>query len=366
MPITAQANGKTFNFPDGTTPEQMGASIDEFFAGSAAPTTGEIPPTEQRETPAPRPAARRSRGGVAVRNADIQEGKNLLNLFNQGQLNTQGLSDKQRGNLEVERIKAIPELADVGLQNFLGEEGLDTFITAAVGLTTFDPNEFGNILSSRHPQIGITTTKDGQTLAVNNETGTVVNLNKPGLSMVDIFQGLGVVSAFTPSTRAAAAAPAAFTRLFGQQAPAATSRAIAGGVTAAATETGIQGAQEAAGGTCDKGAIALAGGLGAGAELVGPLLSAPINKLRQGQRAAEETAEQTARRELFESEKLVPTRAQVTRDPGEFQAQASIEKTDPTGGISRQLEGQEQILQERIRQVGDLTGLCLSVPKYST
>ena len=32
MPITATAQGKTFTFPDGTTPEQMGSAIDEFFA----------------------------------------------------------------------------------------------------------------------------------------------------------------------------------------------------------------------------------------------------------------------------------------------------------------------------------------------
>lgn len=341
-------------------PEQQGTSEQVqappvqkagFDLSSARPET-----EDQRITPAPRGRAGRSRGGVAVRNADIQEGRNLLNLLNQRQLNVQGLTDKQRGNLEVERIKAIPELAEVGLQKFLGEEGLDTFLTAAVGLTTFNAGEFGEILSSRHPQIGITTTKEGQTLAVNNETGTVVNLNREGLSMVDIIQGLGVASAFTPAARGAAAAPAAATRLFGQQAPVAATRALAGAAGAGATETGIQGFQEAAGGTFDSGEVALAAGLGAGAELVGPLLSAPINKLRSGQRAAEETAEQTARRELFESEKLVPTRAQITRDPGEFQSQASIEKTDPTGGISRQLEGQEQILHGRIQQVGQLTG----------
>lgn len=334
-----------------TQPSQGGG----FDLSSARPE-----PEGQREVPSParRGGSLRSgvRGGVGVRNANIREGKNLLNLLNQGLLSTQGLTDKQRGNLEVERIKAIPELAEVGLQNFLGEEGLDTFLTAAVGLTTFNAAEFGKILSSRHPQIGITTTKEGLTLAVNNDTGKLVNLNKEGLSMVDIIQGLGVASAFTPASRFAAGAPGALTRLFGQQAPSLISKAGAGGLAALATETGIQGAQESAGGTFDKGDVFLAGGLGASAELIGPLLSAPINKVRQGQRAAEETLEQTARRKLFESEKLTPTRAQVTRDPGEFQSQASIEKTDPTGGISRQLEGQEQILQERIRQVGDLTG----------
>ena len=39
MPITAQAKGKTFTFPDGTTPEQIGVVIDEFFNNQPAPQT---------------------------------------------------------------------------------------------------------------------------------------------------------------------------------------------------------------------------------------------------------------------------------------------------------------------------------------
>lgn len=36
MPITAQAQGKTFTFPDGTSPQQMGQVIDEFFSQQPA------------------------------------------------------------------------------------------------------------------------------------------------------------------------------------------------------------------------------------------------------------------------------------------------------------------------------------------
>lgn len=35
--VTAKAQGKKFTFPKGTTPEQMGEAIDEYFAGTAAP-----------------------------------------------------------------------------------------------------------------------------------------------------------------------------------------------------------------------------------------------------------------------------------------------------------------------------------------
>jgi hypothetical protein len=38
--VTAQ--GKTFNFPDGTTPEQMGLAIDEYFAQAAEPQKGDL------------------------------------------------------------------------------------------------------------------------------------------------------------------------------------------------------------------------------------------------------------------------------------------------------------------------------------
>ena len=38
MPITATAQGKKFTFPDGTSPEQMGGAIDEFFAQQPAKT----------------------------------------------------------------------------------------------------------------------------------------------------------------------------------------------------------------------------------------------------------------------------------------------------------------------------------------
>ena len=35
----ATANGKTFNFPEGTTPEQMGAAIDEYFGAEPVAAT---------------------------------------------------------------------------------------------------------------------------------------------------------------------------------------------------------------------------------------------------------------------------------------------------------------------------------------
>lgn len=45
MAITATAQGKTFTFPDGTSPEQIGQAIDEFFAGQVS--TPEVQQLEQ-------------------------------------------------------------------------------------------------------------------------------------------------------------------------------------------------------------------------------------------------------------------------------------------------------------------------------
>ena len=51
MPIVANAQGKRFTFPDGTTQEQMGASIDEFFAQQAPQAAPQVAP--QAPPPAP-------------------------------------------------------------------------------------------------------------------------------------------------------------------------------------------------------------------------------------------------------------------------------------------------------------------------
>ena len=66
MPI-AQAQGRTFNFPEGITPEQMGVAIDEFFSSQQgaepdqqdllSPTARqELAPEQQQQLLEARPA----------------------------------------------------------------------------------------------------------------------------------------------------------------------------------------------------------------------------------------------------------------------------------------------------------------------
>ena len=53
MPIVANAQGKRFTFPDGTTQEQMGSAIDEFFAQQIPPPAAQAAPQTQQPTAQP-------------------------------------------------------------------------------------------------------------------------------------------------------------------------------------------------------------------------------------------------------------------------------------------------------------------------
>lgn len=68
---TAVANGKKFKFPKGTTPEQMGAAIDEYFANN--------PPAQAAPAPAPEQAPAADRGTTL--SSLIGQGSELANQY---------------------------------------------------------------------------------------------------------------------------------------------------------------------------------------------------------------------------------------------------------------------------------------------
>ena len=68
---TVTANGKTFNFPDGTTTEQIGVALDEYFAG-------QIQPIESASAPASSDERRR-----ATRQKDRGGGSTPLDVANE-------------------------------------------------------------------------------------------------------------------------------------------------------------------------------------------------------------------------------------------------------------------------------------------
>lgn len=135
------------------------------------------------------------------------------------------------GNLrETEQQANLPELQESGI---LGGE--DSALTAAISpalLTATDPNEIAQIITTNFPNVGVTYNRDNQgnvyPLLVNNETGAATVINRPGISALDVMQGIGLASAYSPASKAASI-PA----LMGK---------------AALTESGIQAGQAASGG----------------------------------------------------------------------------------------------------------------------
>lgn len=88
MEVTA--NGKTFNFPDGTSNEQIGDAIDEYFAGQAATETPQeqTPPAQQapqqQEQSLLQSAEQAGRGLVNIPFDVLQGGASLINAISQG------------------------------------------------------------------------------------------------------------------------------------------------------------------------------------------------------------------------------------------------------------------------------------------
>jgi hypothetical protein len=289
------------------------------------------------------------RGAAQRRRERVTEAEQLLSRIEAGEISAQDLPESQFESVEKLRFERIPEISEAGISGLTGAEGLEGLPPALATLTTFDPVEFGQILKTQFPQIGIATTPEGRQIAVNNETGAAVEINKPGLTGIDVLQGLGVVAAFTPAARGAVAAPSAVGALIGREVAAPTGvRVLAGGAGAAATEAGIQKVQEATGGEFDPEDVALAGSLGAAGEVAQPIVQAVGRGAARVVRGAEETAEQAARRELLQAEGLEPTRPQITREATEFQQQQELAKA--SGPVRARLEQQEARLQGAFEQ----------------
>ncbi|MCK0307290.1 DNA transfer protein, partial [Salmonella enterica] len=77
-------NGKTFNFPDGTSTEDIGAAVDEYFAGQAS--AAETQPAEQQEEPQQPEQSLMQRagdlltGGQSAGQIAEQAGRGLVNI----------------------------------------------------------------------------------------------------------------------------------------------------------------------------------------------------------------------------------------------------------------------------------------------
>lgn len=120
MPITVKANGKTFNFPDGTSQEQIGQAVDEYFASQSV--QNQVQPDQQ---------TRDDDGLLSQIGQGISDG--LANLFG-----LPGDLADTAGNLLIEGANLLPGTkinrrfgeADGFGVNPLGSEGLKNNIAA--------------------------------------------------------------------------------------------------------------------------------------------------------------------------------------------------------------------------------------------
>jgi hypothetical protein len=230
------------------------------------------------------------------------------------------------------RIEALPEVGSGGL--LAGEDPLKVAAISPVLLSTTDPREMANIIATTFPSVGITETPEGEILATNNQTGARVVVNRPGLSKLDVLQGLGIISAFTPAGGAA------------------TIPARIGG--AVATEAAIQTAQAGTGGEFDPEEVALAGGLGAAAEVVAPAARAitqPIRQARQARQVGAPLGEVDPAvlqaQQAAEATGIQPFEAQATLVPARLQEQAFVSELPAGSKVAREalLKQNEQAAQ---------------------
>jgi len=253
MPITATAQGRTFTFPDGTNPEQMGVAIDEFFSGQQAEAQQQ--PEQQQEVAPQEVQPQQLGGGRSGRGNRLRQERartsELLKSFEAGDITSKDLTPNEVEQVRAARIEAIPEITGSFSQL---SENLG-FKEALATMTAFDPDEFGKILTASDPNIGVVTTTEGERIAINRQTDEAFSINKTGPSLLDAVQGVGAIAALTPAGAA--------------------KTIIGRGVAAAGTQAVLEAGQVAAGGDFNAEQVALAG-------VAGPVLE----KTFQGAKSA--------------------------------------------------------------------------------
>lgn len=206
MKVTA--NGKTFTFPDGTSNEQIGDAIDEYFASQPAPQ-------EQAQSPADSNFA----AGMAGANADLaqsrqQSADDATSL--RGRI-IDAATGESRMTPEMEQLQnvgAAPELNSLstdalraGWSQLFGSDASQEKVLQSMG-AKLRQDEKGNTI-------------------VSLPSGEYA-LNKPGISPQDVTSFLANALAFTPAGRA----------------PSVLGATLKSG----ATDLALQGATQAAGG----------------------------------------------------------------------------------------------------------------------
>lgn len=228
------------------------------------------------------------------------------------------------------RINALPEIGSGGL--LAGESPIDIAGVSSAILTATNPNEIADILTSSFPdKIGVSRQPpskefpSGRVVAVNNDTGAAVELNKPGLSQLDVLQFVGIGSAFAPAGKIAATGAT-----LGQA-------ALRGGAASGAIQAGIEGFQSLFGGEAEAGEVALAAGLGGASEFVLPAIKGTIPLVKSIFRRADDPLASAARStddalssvspELAENVQGIIADAAAKKKTGKLAIAAQIDKS---------------------------------------
>ncbi len=242
--------------------QEMGEMFVPSWLGGDAPLVG-----PGRTTPA-------TGGGVG---AELTQSPNINTTDIEYMLASFKLADAQTGDDPAEIEKAKKELtrAEEGGEpvSRLGKLGI-----SAAALSMTDPEEIATMLR-QYPEIGISYAPDGAIIATNNKTGARGLINRPGMSMMDMLQILGIMTAFHPAAKFASlgiktALPGVASQTMRKALEReATKQAIRQGSAAtAATQAVIEGGQATAGGTYDPEDIVFAGVAGAaGEKLIKPV-----------------------------------------------------------------------------------------------
>ncbi|ENA1186691.1 injection protein [Salmonella enterica] len=183
MKVTA--NGKTFTFPDGTSTEDIGSAIDEYFAGQSAPTQQDV-----QQAPADNSLA----SGYAQLATQQKEG--LDRSAEQGAVLGAAMRDAVTG--ESRMTPEMERLQNVGSAPELNSLSTDALRAGWGQLFGSDASQ-EKILQS----IGGKIRKDEKGNSIVTLPSGEYALNKPGLSPQDITSFLANALAFTPAGRAA-------------------------------------------------------------------------------------------------------------------------------------------------------------------
>jgi len=260
--MTIQANladGRVLEFPDGTDPQVIQATVKRIIGGDAA--VEQAAPQEVAPQQAVEPEQQVGPQNITQFRPREEIMRDLQFAQPQGDVaKIRPLLDElESRDSFVGSTRAATELPEIGLgmgvASLLPDIGAkNQLLVSTALLSASDPQEISRILKSASPDIGISQDEAGNLIAANNRTGQQTIINKPGLSGLDVGQFVGRASAFTPSGLASSPA-----------------RIVGGGLV---TESALQGVESAAGGEFNPEAVVTEGaasvvGLGIGRALRG-------------------------------------------------------------------------------------------------